>query len=152
MIEQLIKELGYDLDGAPAPLAEYIPAVQADKLVFTAGQIPIEKGTLKYLGKVGCDVSIEEGKKAAELCAINGLRVIRNLIGDLNKIERVVKVTVFVNSADEFTDQPKVANGASELLFKIFGEKGRHVRSAVGVNELPINAAVEVEMIIQLKD
>lgn len=152
MIEQLIKELGYDLERAPAPLAEYIPAVQADKLVFTAGQIPIEKGKLQYSGKLGYDVSIEEGKKAAELCAVNGLRVIRNLIGDLNKIERVVKVTVFVNSEDGFTDQPKVANGASELLFKIFGEKGRHVRSAVGVNELPVNAAVEVEMIVQLKN
>lgn len=152
MIDQKINDLGYELSGAPAPLAEYIPAIQSGQIIFTAGQIPMEKGSLKYSGKVGKDLTIDEAKKAAELCAVNGLRVIKNLIGDLDKIERVIKVTVFVNSSDGFTDQPKVANGASKLLFEIFGEKGRHVRSAVGVNELPINAAVEVELMVQLKD
>jgi len=152
MIDQKISDLGYELSRGPAPLAEYIPAIQSGKTVYTAGQIPMESGSLQFSGKVGRDLTIGEAKKAAELCAVNGLRVIKSLIGDLNKIERILKVTVFVNSAEEFTEQPKVANGASELLFKIFGEKGRHVRSAVGVNELPINSAVEVEMIVELKD
>lgn len=152
MIEEKLESLGYRITEGPAPLAEYIPATQIDNLVYTAGQIPLEEGQLKFAGKVGSDLTLEEGKSAAELCAVNGLRVIKNLIKQLDRIERIVKVTVFVNSADGFVDQPKVANGASLLLFELFGEKGRHVRSAVGVNELPINSAVEVEMIVQLKD
>lgn len=151
MIEEKIKELGFTLPETPKPLAAYIPAIQTGNYVYTSGQVPFSGGELKYSGKIGFDLSIEEGQKAAELCALNALSAIKSVIGNLNKIEQIVKVTVFVNSADAFTDQPKVANGASEFLGKIFGETGKHVRSAVGVNELPVNAAVEVEMIVKVK-
>src|ERR1035437_7894367 len=147
MIEAKIKELGYTLPEAPKPLAAYIPAIRVDKFVYTAGQLPTVKGELKYKGKVGIQVTEEEGQKAAEFSVLNCLSVIKSVCGDLDSIEQVVKLTVFVNSADGFTNQPKVANGASELLLKIFGESGKHVRSAVGVNELPIDAALEIEMI-----
>ncbi|TDJ53220.1 MAG: RidA family protein, partial [Ignavibacteria bacterium] len=143
--------LGFTLPKTPKPLAAYIPAIQTGDYVYTSGQVPFSGGELKYSGKIGFDLSVEEGQNAAELCALNGLSAIKGVIGDLNKIERIVKVTVFVNSADGFTDQPKVANGASEFLAKIFGEAGKHVRSAVGVNELPVDSAVEVEMIVKVK-
>lgn len=151
MIEKKIKELGYILPEASKPLAAYIPALQTGDFVFTSGQVPISEGKLMYAGKVGSDLSIEEGQKAAIICALNGLSAIKGVIGDLNKIERIVKLTAFVNSATGFTDQPKVANGASEFLGKVFGEAGTHTRSAVGVSELPINAAVEIEMIVKVK-
>ncbi len=151
MVEEKIKELGFELPEAPKPLAAYIPALQIGDLVYTAGQIPMIKGELKYKGKIGQNLNIEEGRKAAEVCALNCLSVIKSVIGDLDKIERVVKLVVYVNSADVFTEQPKVANGASELIGKIFGEAGKHVRSAVGVNELPIDSAVEIEMIVKVK-
>ncbi|MHB1686556.1 MAG: RidA family protein [Ignavibacteriaceae bacterium] len=151
MIENKIEELGFELPEAPQPLAAYIPALIVDKLVFTAGQLPTEKGILNIKGKLGAEVSEEEGRRAAEICALNCLSVIKSVIDDLDRIEQIVKLTVFVNSADGFTSQPKVANGASELLGKIFGEKGKHVRSAVGVNELPLNAPVEIEMIVRIK-
>ncbi len=152
MIEDKIKELGFELPEAPKPLAAYIPSLIVNDLVFTAGQIPSVKGELKYKGKLGKEISEEEGKKAAEVCALNCLSVIKSIVGDLDEIERIVKLTVFVNSADGFTAQPKVANGASELMVKLFGEKGKHVRSAVGVNELPIDSAVEIEMVVKLKN
>jgi enamine deaminase RidA (YjgF/YER057c/UK114 family) len=151
MFEDKIKELGYSLPAPPKPLAAYIPAIVIDEFVFTAGQLPSINGKLQYEGKVGSDINEDEGKMAAEICALNCLSVIKDSIGSLNKIEQIVKLTVFVNSADGFTKQPQVANGASELIGKIFGEKGKHVRSAVGVNELPINAPVEVEMIARIK-
>lgn len=151
MIEEKINELGYQVPEAPKPLAAYIPALIVDDLVFTAGQLPMASGELQFKGKIGQDVTEEEGQKAAELCALNCLSVIKSVAGTLEKIERIVKVTVFVNSADGFTMQPKVANGASEFFVKIFGEEGKHVRSAVGVNELPLNAACEVEIIAKLK-
>ena len=152
MIEQKLTELGIKLPETPKPLAVYIPAMLSENLVFTAGQIPLLNGELKYAGKVGKDLSLELGAKAAELCALNCLSAVKSVSGDLDKIERIIKVTVFVNSAEAFTDQPKVANGASFLIEKIFGESGKHVRSAVGVNELPINSAVEVEMIVKIKN
>ena len=152
MIEDKIKDSGFELPDAPKPVAAYVPALKINNLVFTAGQIPFAKGELKYKGKLGRDLTIDEGKKAAEICALNCLAAIKGVIKNLDEIERVVKLTVFVNSGDEFTNQPQVANGASELLEKIFGEKGKHVRSAVGVNELPLDAAVEVEMIVKIKD
>ena len=151
MIEEKIKKLGFEIPEAPKPLAAYTPAVQVGDMVYTSGQVPIEKGALKYAGKVGFDLSVEEGQKAAEICTLNGLSAIKRVITDLDKIEKIVKVTVYINSADGFTDQPKVANGASELLLNIFGEAGRHARSAVGVNELPIDSAVEIEMIVKVK-
>jgi len=151
MVEEKIKELGYEIPEAPKPLAAYIPALKVGDLIYTAGQLPSIKGKLKHIGKVGSDLTIEQGANAAEICAMNCLSVIRSLIGNLDKVDQVVKLTVFVNSSDYFTDQPKVANGASELLGKIFGDKGKHVRSAVGVNELPLNSPVEIEMIVKIK-
>lgn len=151
MIEEKLKELGLTLPEAPKPLAAYIPALQVGNLVFTAGQLPLQNGNLLFTGKVGKDISQEDAVKAAELCGLNCLSVINNLIGNLDNIERIVKLTVFVNSAEGFTAQPQVANGASELMGKLFGENGQHVRSAVGVNELPRNASVEIEMIAKLK-
>lgn len=151
MIEEKIKELGFEVPEAPKPLAAYVPALIINDLVFTAGQLPSIKGELKFMGKIGKELTEEAGKKAAEICALNCLGAIKGVIGNLDKIDRVVKLTVFVNSAERFTSQPKVANGASELIGKIFGEMGKHARSAVGVSELPLDAAVEIEMIVKLK-
>ena len=151
MIEEKIKDLGFELPEAPKPVAAYVPALKIDKLVFTAGQIPIVKGELKYKGKLGKDFTIDDGKKAAEICALNCLAAIKGVVKDLGETEQIIKLTVFVNSVDGFSDQPKVANGASELLEKIFGDKGKHARSAVGVNGLPLDALVEIEMIVSVK-
>lgn len=151
MVEEKMKELGFTLPETVKPLAAYIPAIRTGDYVYTSGQVPFANGELKYGGKIGFDLSLEEGQKAAELCTLNALSAIKGVTGDLDKIEQIVKVTVFVNSADGFTDQPKVANGASEFLGKIFGEAGKHTRSAVGVNELPVNSAVEIEMIVKVK-
>ena len=150
MFEEKIHQLGITVPEAAKPLAAYIPALRVGNLVMTSGQVPIADGVLKYQGKVGKDLSEEEGKEAAKLCALNCLGAIKSVIGSLDKIKRVVKLTVFVNSADGFTTQPKVANGASELVVEIFGEAGKHTRSAVGVSELPLNSAVEIEMIVEL--
>ncbi len=151
MIEEKIKELGFELPEAPKALAAYVPSLKIDKLVFTAGQVPVVKGELKVKGKLGAEISEEDGRKAAEICALNCLSVVKQAAGSLDNVDRIVKLTVFVNSADGFSDQHKVANGASELIGKIFGEAGKHVRSAVGVSELPMNAAVEIEMIAKVK-
>jgi enamine deaminase RidA (YjgF/YER057c/UK114 family) len=150
MIEERIKELGYQLPQTPKPVAAYVPALLVDNLVFTAGQIPLVNGEVKFKGKLDKDIMIDEGRKAAETCALNCLAAVKGVIGDLDKIEQIIKLTVFVNSTESFTNQPQVANGASELIEKIFGEKGKHVRSAVGVNELPLDAAVEIEMIVKI--
>jgi enamine deaminase RidA (YjgF/YER057c/UK114 family) len=150
MIEEKIIEAGYQLPEAAKPVAAYIPALKVDNLIFTAGQIPFVKGELKYKGKLGKDFTIDDGKKAAEICVLNCLAAVKLITGNLDKIEQIIKLTVFVNGADGFPDQPKVANGASELLEKIFGEKGKHVRSAVGVSGLPLDSAVEIEMIAKI--
>jgi len=151
MIEEKIQELGYTLPERAKPLAAYIPAIRAGEFVYTSGQVPLVGGKLKYEGKIGTDLTLEDGQKAAIICALNGLSAIKEVIDDLNKIEQIVKVTIFVNSANGFTDQPKVANGASEFLGSVFGDAGIHTRSAVGVSELPINSAVEIEMIVKVK-
>ena len=119
MIEERINELGYNVPEAPKPLAAYVPAVLEDKMVFTAGQLPIAEGKLLMSGKVGKDVSLEEAARGAEICAINCLSAVKSVIGNLDNIKRIVKVTVFVNSAEGFFDQPKVANGASEFFVKV---------------------------------
>lgn len=152
MVEDKIHELGYKVPDAPKPLAAYVPAKRDRNLIFTAGQLPFQDGELRFPGKVGKDVSEEDGRKAAEIAALNCLSVIKGITGDLNKIEQVVKLTVFVNNADGFANQPEIANGASEFIVNIFGENGKHARSAVGVSGLPRNAAVEVEMIVSLKN
>jgi len=151
MIEEKIKQMGITIPEAAKPLAAYIPALQVGNLVMTSGQVPIAAGVIKYQGKVGKDLTEEEGKEAAKLCSLNCLAAIKSLIGTLDKIKRVLKLTVFVNSAEGFSAQPKIANGASEFLVEIFGAAGKHVRSAVGVNELPLNSAVEIEMIVEVK-
>ena len=151
MIEEKIRQLGFELPEVAKPLAAYIPAKKVGNLVMTSGQVPVVKGEMKYIGKVGKDLSEEDAQKAAQICALNCLAAIKSIVGSLESVEEVVKLTVFVNSAVGFTSQPKVANGASELVGKIFGENGLHVRSAVGVNELPLNAAVEIEMIVRVK-
>ncbi len=150
MIEEKIKELGFELPEVAKPLAAYIPAKQVGNLVMTSGQVPLVKGIINFAGKVGKELSEEDGQKAAQICALNCLAAVKGVIGNLDKIVEVVKLTVFVASAEEFTAQPKVANGASELIGKIFGEAGKHVRSAVGVTTLPLNASVEIEMIVRV--
>jgi len=151
MFEEKIKQLGITIPEPVKPLAAYIPAMQVGNLVMTSGQVPISAGVVKYQGKVGKDLSEEEGKEAAKLCAINCLSAVKSVIGNLDKIKRILKLTVFIASAEGFTAQPKVANGASELIGEIFGDAGKHVRSAVGVSELPLNSAVEIEMIVEMK-
>jgi enamine deaminase RidA (YjgF/YER057c/UK114 family) len=151
MFEEKIKQLGITIPEPVKPLAAYIPAMQVGNLVMTSGQVPIYAGVVKHQGKVGKDLSEEEGKEAAKLCAINCLSAVKSVIGNLDKIKRILKLTVFIASAEGFTAQPKVANGASELIGEIFGDAGKHVRSAVGVSELPLNSAVEIEMIVEIK-
>jgi enamine deaminase RidA (YjgF/YER057c/UK114 family) len=151
MFEAKIKQLGITIPEPVKPLAAYIPAMQVGSLVMTSGQVPISAGIVKYQGKVGRELSEEDGKDAAKLCAINCLSAVKSVIGSLDKIKRVLKLTVFIASAEGFTAQPKIANGASELIGEIFGEAGKHVRSAVGVSELPLNSAVEIEMIVEIK-
>jgi enamine deaminase RidA (YjgF/YER057c/UK114 family) len=150
MFEEKIKKMGITIPEVVKPLAAYIPAMQVGNLIMTSGQVPISEGKVKYAGKVGKDLSEEEGKEAAKLCALNCLSAIKSVIGSFDNIKRVVKLTVFVSSAEGFTAQPKVANGASEFIAEIFGEAGKHVRSAVGVSELPLNSAVEIEMMVQV--
>lgn len=151
MFEAKLKELGIELPEAAKPLAAYVPAVQVGDYVYTSGQIPMVDGALKYAGKIGKEYTEADGYEAAKICAINCLSAIKGVIGSLDKIECIFKVTGFVNSAPGFNMQPKVINGASEFLGEVFGDAGVHARSAVGVSDLPIDAAVEVEMIVKLK-
>ncbi|MGD8782069.1 MAG: RidA family protein [Ignavibacteria bacterium] len=151
MILKRIADLGYEIPKEPEPLASYLRSLEYNGLVYTAGQLPLLKGKLLYKGKVGKDVSENDAIEAARICVLNCLSVIKYEIEDLNKIDRIVKVTVFVNSAEGFTNQPIVANGASDFLVQVFGDKGKHVRSAVGVNELPLNSCIEVELVAGLK-
>lgn len=151
MYEEKIKELiGIDLPPAPKPLAAYIPAQQTGNLVFTSGQLPMKEGNLIAIGKVGGDVNEEIGMDCAKQCALNCLSAVKSVIGSLDKIDQIIKLVVFVNSAAGFSGQPKIANGASEFLVQVFGEKGKHARSALGVSELPLNAPVEIEMVVRI--
>lgn len=151
-IEARALELGLEIPEPPKPVAAYVPGVRVGNLVYTSGQVPFVKGELKYRGRIGQDLTLEQGNAAAQTCALNCLGVVKSLIGDLDKVERIVKITGFVASADHFTDQAKVMNGASELVAQIFGEKGKHARAALGTNVLPLNSACEVEMIVQVRD
>jgi enamine deaminase RidA (YjgF/YER057c/UK114 family) len=151
-IKEKISSLGLSLPTAAAPVAAYVPAVKTGNLVFTSGQLPVVDGKLVKEGKVGRDVTAEEAKELAQICALNALAAI-SLVTDLDQIDRVVRVGGFVNCAPGFTAIPGVINGASESLIKIFGDvNGKHARTAVGVAELPLNAPVEVEVIVQLKN
>ncbi len=149
-IEQRLKDHGIVLPEPAAPAANYLPFVQSGNLIFTAGQLPFVNGALSHKGVLGQDVAIEEGQEAARNCAVNILAVAKAALGDLERIGRIVKLTAFVASAPGFTDQPKVANGASDLLVALLGDKGKHARSAVGMAALPLNAPVEVEAVIEV--
>jgi enamine deaminase RidA (YjgF/YER057c/UK114 family) len=145
-----LADLGLSLPAVPVPVAEYVPAVRFEDVVYTAGQVPLVDGTLRAVGKVGADVSVDDAIDCARIAALNGLAAVVDLTGDLDVIMRVIKVVVYVASTSEFTDQPLVANGASRLLGDIFGAAGRHARSAVGVAVLPLDAPVEVELIVSV--
>jgi enamine deaminase RidA (YjgF/YER057c/UK114 family) len=146
-----LSELGIVLPEVARPVAAYVNTVEAGNLVFVSGQLPIRNGKVVFTGKVGRDIKPAEAQKAARLCAVNALAALKAQLGSLEKVKRIVRLEVFVNSADGFTGQSFVANGASELLQQVFGEAGRHTRMAVGVAELPLNAAVEAAMIVEKK-
>ncbi|WP_219813612.1 MULTISPECIES: RidA family protein [unclassified Rathayibacter] len=148
MIAERLAELGVELPAVAVPAGAYVPAVVHGGLVYTAGQIPFVDGSLPLVGKVGAEVSPEQAKELARTCALNALAAVADAIGSLDRVTRIVKLTGFVASASGFTGQPGVINGASELLGDVFGEPGRHARSAVGVAELPLGAPVEVELIV----
>jgi enamine deaminase RidA (YjgF/YER057c/UK114 family) len=150
-IELKLKELGILLPEPAKPVAAYIPAKQTGKLVFTAGQLPMVQGELISKGLLGQDVEIEEANKAARICTLNALAAIKGVIGDLDRIRQVVRVVGYVASVPTFTQQPAVVNGASELLLEIFGENGKHARSAVGMAVLPLNASVEIELTVEVE-
>jgi enamine deaminase RidA (YjgF/YER057c/UK114 family) len=144
-----LAELGLTLPGVVPPLAAYVPATRAGDLVFTAGQVPMVDGTLLRTGKVGADVSADDAVACARQCALNALAAAASVAGGVDAIEQIVKVVVYVASAPEFTGQPAVANGASELLGSIFGDAGQHARSAVGAASLPLDAPVEIELVVR---
>ena len=151
-IQSKLAELGLTLPVAAAPVAAYVPAVRTGNLVFTAGQLPLVDGKIPFVGKVGSDVTPEQAKDMAQVCALNALAAV-SLVADIDQIEKVVRVGGFVNGVPGFVAIPQVINGASELLIKLFGDvNGKHARTAIGVAELPLNAPVEVEMVVQLKN
>ena len=150
-IEKRLADLGVSIPAAAAPAANYVPFTRSGKLLMTAGQLPLADGKLASTGLLGADLDTEAGKQAARLCAINILAQIKAATGDLEQIAQLVKITVFVASAPGFAEQHLVANGASDLLAEVLGDRGKHARSAVGVSMLPLNAPVEVEAIVELK-
>src|ERR1051325_6526157 len=150
-VEDMLRQMGLELPEAPTPVASYVPTVRTGNLVFISGQVPREKGEMKYRGHIGAELTIDDGRAAARICALNALAALKKEIGDLDRVRRIVKVSGFVASSAGFTDQPKVIDGASTFLVELFGDIGRHARAAVGVNELPLGAAVEVEMIVEVE-
>jgi enamine deaminase RidA (YjgF/YER057c/UK114 family) len=148
--EERIKELGLQLPEVPAPAGVYTPAVRSGSHVYTSGQVPFVDGALPVTGKVGAEVGLEEAYELARICALNAIAAVQAEVGDLSRVTRVVKVVGFVASAPDFTQQPAVINGASELIGQVFGAAGVHARSAVGVAALPLNAPVEVELIAEI--
>lgn len=152
MIEDRLRELGYEIPEVAAPVAAYVPALRRGNLVYTSGQLPFVDGALPLTGKVGAEVTPEQAEDLARQCALNGLAAARGLLGTLDKITQVVKVTAFVASDPSFTGQPTVANGASMFLGRVFGDTGIHVRSAVGVAVLPLDAPVEIEFTFEVTD
>jgi enamine deaminase RidA (YjgF/YER057c/UK114 family) len=149
-ISSRLAELGVELPEPAAPVAAYVPAVEANGLLHISGQLPFDGGEL-MTGRLGEDRDLDYGQRAARLCGVMLLAQIRQALGSLERVERIVKLGVFVNSAASFTDQPKVANGASELMQDVFGEAGRHARSAVGVPVLPLGAAVEIDAVVAVR-
>ena len=149
-IENKLEQMGLTIPEAPKPVAAYISAKQSGKLVFTAGQLPMVDGELISKGLLGQDIEIEQANNAARICTLNALAAIKGVIGDLDRIKQIVRVVGYVASVPTFTQQPAVVNGASELLLEIFGEAGKHARSAVGMAVLPLNASVEIELTVEV--
>ncbi|MGS4883547.1 RidA family protein [Roseibium sp. MB-4] len=150
--EARLAELGVTLPDAAAPAANYVPSVKTGNQLFISGQLPMESGAIAVTGKLGEGLQVEDGQKAAKLCAINLLAQAKAATGDLDKVVRLVKIVGFVNSTGDFTDQPKVINGASDFLVEAMGDSGRHARSAVSAASLPFGAAVEIEAIFEIAD
>ena len=150
-IEKKLQEMGINIPDAPKPGGSYAPAIQTGKLVYTSGQPCKKDGILVYKGKLGKDLTIEEGYEAAKICIVNCLAILKGYLGSLDRIKKVVKLLGFVASVPEFDQQPYVINGASDLLIEIFGENGKHARSAIGTNVLPFGTPVEIEMIVEIE-
>lgn len=150
--EQRLKELGITLEEPPVPVANYVPAVRTGNLIFVSGQSCIVNNHPVYSGKLGSELTLEEGYRAARIAALNCLSIIQKEAGSLDRVSRVVKLLGLVSSAPGFNEQPAVINGASDLMVEVFGDNGRHARSAVGTNELPFDIPVEVEMIVEIRD
>jgi enamine deaminase RidA (YjgF/YER057c/UK114 family) len=149
-IDQKLRELGIILPAAPAGVGAYVPWVRTGNLVFTSGQLPWRDGKLAQIGKLGGDVTLEQGYEAARVCAINAIAQLQAAVGNLDRITQIVRLEGFVQAAPGFYEHPKVLNGASELLLAIFGERGRHARTALGINEMPLNAAVQISVIAEV--
>jgi enamine deaminase RidA (YjgF/YER057c/UK114 family) len=150
-VEARLAKLGIEVPVAAAPVANYVGFAQTGKLVFVSGQVPIKDGKFQYQGKLGASMSLEDAQAAARLCAINIVAQVKAACGgDLDRVQRVVKLTGFVNSTGDFTDQPKVVNGASDLMVEVFGDKGKHSRAAVSAASLPAGVAVEVEAVVEI--
>ena len=150
MIDEKLKSLGIELSAPPKPAGAYLPVIISNNLAYVSGQIPMKDGKVIHEGKVN-DENLEEARKSAKLCAINILAQLKSEIGDLDKISKIVKVSGFVNSESNFTQQPKVIDAASDLFFEIFGEKGQHARIAVGVSSLPLNSMTEIDAIVEIE-
>jgi len=148
--EATLRTLGIELPEPPKPLASYVPVQQVGELLYTSGVIPYWNGELKFKGVVGADVSVKDAARAAELCALNIMALVRHA-GSLDQVEQFIQLSGFVRSASGFEEQPKVLNGASDLIFKVFGERGRHTRQALGTSELPLGVPVEISAIVRLK-
>ena len=152
LFEENIKNLGLNIPELPKALANYVPYKIVGKTMYISGQAPVQNGELIYKGKVGSDITLEDGIEASKLCVINIIAAVKTgLEGDWGKLDSFVKLTGFVNCQDDFTDQPKIINGASDMLVEIFGDQGRHARVAVGSNALPLGISVEIDAIVQLK-
>ena len=150
-IDKLLAEKKIELPRAAAPVANYVPVVTAGNLAFVSGQVTVWNGEFRFIGKLGKEFNIEQGQQAARICGLNVLAQLKAALdGDLDRVKRCVRLGVFVNSGDDFTDQPKVANGVSDLMVEVFGDAGKHARAAVGTNVLPLNVAVEVEAVFEI--
>jgi enamine deaminase RidA (YjgF/YER057c/UK114 family) len=150
-IDRLLAEKKIELPRAAAPVANYVPVVMAGKLAFVSGQVTVWNGEFRFIGKLGKEFAVEQGQQAARICGLNLLAQLKAALdGDLDRVKRCVRLGVFVNSTDDFTDQPKVANGVSDLMVEVFGDAGKHARAAVGSNVLPLNVAVEVDAVFEI--
>jgi len=150
-IEKLLADKKIELPKAAAPVANYVPVVVAGNLAFVAGQVTAWNGEVKFIGKLGKEYTVEQGQQAARICGLNILAQLKNALGgDLDRVKRCVKLNVFINSVNDFTEQPKVANGVSDLMVEVFGDAGKHARAALGVNVLPLNVAVEADAVFEV--